>query len=88
MKLKNEFLLSPMGEDAVLVPVGAAAEKFHGIIRLNETAAFIVDCLRTETSQEQIVDALLAEYEVERSEVKRHVNTVLSQLREIDAIDS
>ena len=77
-----------MGGEAVLVPTGEAGERFRGIVRLNETAAFIVDCLRTETSQEQIVDALLAEYEVERSEAKRHVNTVLSQLREIDAIDS
>ena len=88
MKLNPDFILQEMGGEAVLVPTGEAGERFRGIVRLNETAAFIVDCLRTETSQEQIVDALLAEYEVERSEAKRHVNTVLSQLREIDAIDS
>ena len=88
MKLKKDFLATKIGGESMLVPVGAASNHFHGIVRLNETAAFIVECLRAETTQVQIVDALLAEYEVERSEAERHVNAVLSQLREIDAIDS
>ena len=72
----------------MLVPVGAAAEKFHGVVRLNETAAFIVECLRTETTQVQIVDALLVEYEVERSEAEKHVTKVIEKLKEIGALDT
>ena len=35
-----------MGDAHVLVPVVEEAERFRGIARSNETAAFIVDCLK------------------------------------------
>lgn len=87
MKLKDRFVMTELGEESVLVPVGEPAEGFRGIVRLNETAAFIIKQLKENTTTDQIVDALLAEYEVERSEAEKHVNAVLSQLREIDAIE-
>ena len=42
MKLIDDVVLSNVGTESVLVPVGAAGEKLRGIVRLNETAAFIV----------------------------------------------
>lgn len=86
MKLKKEFVMTAMGKEFILVPTGKLAERFHGVVRLNETAAFIVNALGTETSREKIVDALLAEYEVERDVADRQVGAVLDQLRQIGAL--
>ena len=47
MKLKNEFVTYTTDEVQFLVPLKSDA--FSGIVRSNETAAFIVDCLKKET---------------------------------------
>ena len=46
MKLNKEFILSELGDDMLLVPTGKAAVELHGVIRLNETAAFLINCLQ------------------------------------------
>ena len=86
MKLSDEFLLTPMGESYVLVPVGKAAEKFHGVVKLNETAAFIVRQLQSETDADKIVDALAAEYKGTREQFAADVQESLSKLRQCGAL--
>lgn len=87
MRLNKEFLITKIGGESILVPVGAAAESFHGIVKLNETAAFIVEQLKQETTQGQIANAICAQYEVERAAAEGHVNTLLKQLRDIGAVE-
>ena len=53
MKLKSEFITHRMGDEQVMVAAGTS--QFCGIIRSNRTAAFIVDCLKTETTEEEII---------------------------------
>ena len=86
MKLRDGFILTPMGEEFVLVPTGKAAEKFHGIVKLNGTAAFIVRQLQSETDADRIVDAIAAEYEGTREQFAAAVDSTLAQLRGIDAL--
>lgn len=86
MKLQNDYLLTPMGEDYVLVPIGQAAEKFHGIAKLNETAAFIVRQLQSETDEEKLVDAVMETYEGTREQIAAGVEKTLEQLRSIGAL--
>lgn len=85
MKLKNEFITHEMGDQQVMVPVGDAA--FNGLVRMSKTAAFIVDCLKEETTKEKIVDAMEAKYDAPRDVLERDVETVLDKLRSIEALD-
>lgn len=87
MKLNPNFLKTELGEETMLVPVGAADEQFHGVVRLNETAAFIVNRLSSETTEEALVDALLGEYDVERAVAEKHVRAALDTLRKIHALE-
>lgn len=87
MKLKKLFLTHSVGDDTMLVPVGAAARKFHGYVNCNPTAAFIVDCLKTDTTPEKIVDALAQEYEGDRGRMAASVTKTLEVLRSIGALD-
>ena len=86
MKLADEFVSMALEDEMILVPVGKAAETFHGIVRLNETGAFIVERLKQDTTPPEIVDALLSEYTVERAVAERHVDALLQRLREVGAI--
>ena len=56
MKLRPDYLTQDIDDVQFLVPVGAGT--FNGLIRSNKTAAFIVNCLKKETTKEQIVEAM------------------------------
>ena len=85
MKLKKGFITHSSGGKQVMV--SAAGTGFSGLVRSNETAAFIVDRLKQETTPEQIVDAVLAEYDAPREIVERDVNMVIETLRGIGALE-
>ena len=86
MKLIDKLLMSPIGDEYVLVPVGSTAEQIHGLIRLNETAAFIVRQLERDTTPAAIADAMLAEYEVDRPTAEAAIAQILDQLRSVGAL--
>lgn len=85
MKLKQGFITHNMGGEQVMVGTGAVS--FSGLVRSNETAAFIVDRLKKETTKEEIVDAMLREYDAPREVIERDVEKILQTLRSIGALD-
>ena len=87
MKLKPGFVTHNVGKEQMMVAAGPAARSFHGLVRSNETAAFIVNCLKKETTEAAIVDAMLEQYEAPRETVERDVRRVVEQLREIGALE-
>ncbi|MCH5300498.1 MAG: PqqD family protein [Ruminococcus sp.] len=86
MKLKEGFITHTIQDTQMMVAAGEAAKSFHGLIRSNETAAFIVDCLKTDTTEDAIVDSLLAEYDVSREIAVQDVRDILEKLHGIGAI--
>ena len=86
MKLREGYLMTRMGEDYVLVPTGEAANSFHGVARLNETAAFIVRQLQRDTDEAAILAAMLEEYEGTREQMAAGVEKTLAELRSIGAL--
>ena len=86
MKLKTGFITHQVGKEQMMVAAGPAAKVFHGLVRSNETAAFIVNCLKKETTEEAIVDAMLEQYEASRETVAADVHRVVEKLREIGAL--
>ena len=87
MKLKTGFITHNVGKEQMMVAAGPAAKLFHGLVRSNETAAFIINCLKKETTEAAIVDAMLEQYEAPRETVERDVRRVVEQLREIGALE-
>ncbi len=86
MKLKDGFILTEIGDEHILVPASETAHYGH-VVRMNDTAAFIVEQLRKDVSREQIVDALLDQYEVEKSEAEQNVNEIIEKMRSINALE-
>lgn len=85
MKLKKGFITHETGDEQIMV--GTGKTDFSGLVRSNKTAAFIVDQLKREVSEEQIVDAMLERYDAPRDTIERDVEMILGKLRSIDAID-
>jgi hypothetical protein len=87
MKLKKGFITHTIQGTQVMVAAGSAASTFSGLVRSNETAAFIVDCLKSETTKDDIVKKLTDTYEVDSTTAQNDVGTILSQLEQIGAIE-
>lgn len=86
MKLKEGFITHQIQDTQMMVAVGERARHFHGLVRSNETAAFIVDCLKSETTETAIVERLLEEYDVSREMAAQDVHAIIEKLRSIDAL--
>lgn len=65
MKLKNGFVLGEIAGEYVVMPSGDELD-LSRITTLNETGKFIWEHLEQETTEEEIVDAILAEYDISR----------------------
>lgn len=87
MRLNSNFLTHTIGNEQMMVAAGSASQYFHGMVQSNSTAAFIVDCLKHETTEEEIVDAILSHYAgVDRATATADVREILDKLRSIHAL--
>ena len=87
MKLKENFVTQTIGNEQMMIPVGEAANLFHGIVKSNGTAAFMVNQLKESTSEKEIVEAVLNEYDVAKEVATRDVRNILNKLRSIGALE-
>ena len=87
MKLKEGFCTQKIAKGQVMVPVGNADTDFRGIVRSNSTAAFVVDCLKEETTRDEILNKLKNTYDGTEDVMANDLDRVLEQLRSIKAIE-
>lgn len=81
-KASENILLREIAGETLLIPVGEMAIKIHGMISLSESGALLWKKLKDGCTEEDLVDAILGEYEVEReiaiSDVKEFVDRMRS----------
>ncbi len=87
MKIRNGFMLRKVGGQNVVVAVGAASRDFNGIIKLNETGAFLWELLKSERTPEELTEALLAEYDIDRETAAVDVETFVERLSRAELLD-
>jgi len=85
MKLRDGFITHASNGEHITVTAGNTA--FNGMIRSNQTAGFIVECLKNDVTKEDIVEKMLEKYDAVRERIESDVDKVLEQLRSIGAID-
>ena len=85
MKLKPDFITHTANGEAILVPVGGS--EFSGIVRGNATFGAILDCLKRECSEADIVAELQNRYDAPEEAIVRDVEKALFGLRSIGALD-
>ena len=86
MQIKKELIKREIAGDTILVPVGKTVYDSNGLFALNELAAFIWDLLPNVNSREEILEAVLAEYEVPAPEAAADIDEFLAKLKELDIL--
>ena len=87
MKIKRGFVLMKVGIQNVVVAVDDMADKFNGMIRLNETGEFLWKMLQEESTEEQMTIALAQECNVSEEEARPGVEAFVAKLTEAGVIE-
>ena len=82
MRLKFQFEKMELEGKTVAVPVGENVDEFRGVVKLNESSAFIFDLLKEETSMEAVVEAMEKEYDAPRTVIEADVKKCLEEFEE------
>lgn len=79
MKLKDGFLLRSVAGQTVVLPTGGDLD-LNMMITLNETGAFLWEHLENDTNEAALVEALLAEYDVDKATAENAVAAFVQKL--------
>ena len=81
MKIKSDFTIQKVGSSYVAIAVGETSKTFRTMIKLNSTGAFLWNLLsENDMTEEELVNALLAEYQVDRETAANDVHNVVTVL--------
>ena len=82
MRLKYAFETMELDDQIVAVPVGDGSEEFHGVVKLNETAADIFNLLKEDISEEAIVEAMTEIYDAPKEALAADVRKCVADFME------
>lgn len=86
MKVSKDYIMREIAGECILVPVGAAAAKFNGLVTMNEVGKYIVELLAEEHTVQELVEKITEKYDVEAQTALTDVEAFLEQLREVGAL--
>lgn len=82
MKLVSGLLIHDTPDGTIAVATGKASTVLNGMIRLSPVAAFLFHLLETETTEDALIAAVLANYDgVDEATARRDVGEMLDKLR-------
>jgi hypothetical protein len=81
MKLKEGFILRTVAGNTIVVPTGSALN-LNMMISLNGVGRFLWEKLEKGAETEELVAALLEEYDVDEAKAKKDVEAFVEKLNE------
>ena len=83
MKIKDGFILRTVAGETVALPSNGVTN-LDMMITLNGTGKFLWKKLAVGAEKDELVDALLAEYDVDRERAEKSVDAFVARLKELD----
>lgn len=87
MKVRNDFVVRSVAGSNIVVPTGAATVDFNGIMTLNETGMFLWKLLENGAEKEELLRAILSEYDIDETTAKKDIEKFLIKLEEAGLVE-
>ena len=87
MKIKENLMLRQVADIWTVLPLGKDVINFDGMLTLNETGALMWQKLEQGAEKADLVDALLAEYDVTADVAQADVEEFLQKLENAGCIE-
>ncbi len=88
MKAKQGFILRNVVDEHILMPTGDNIGKFNGTVLLNEVSAFVWEKLQNPVSKDDLLRAVLDEFEVEKAVASADLDALLATFNEYGIIEN
>jgi hypothetical protein len=80
MKRKDDFLMHDIDGKGVLVPLGSQVVNMNGLITMNTTGGFIWCLLDRDRSEEELVEAVVDRFDVDRKTALADIRAFLDEI--------
>ena len=87
MKIKDGFVLRNVVDEFIIMPTGDNIAKFEGAVVLNEVSAFIFKQLQNPVSRDDLLAAVLNEYEVDEATAAADLDALLVKLADMGVLE-
>ena len=87
MQVSKDYLVRNIAGETILIPSGASAQKFNGLITLNELGTFIWNLLSEPTSLDAVTARITEEYDVDAETARADAQAFLDELRKVGALE-
>lgn len=87
MKIKEGFVLRNVVDEFIVMPTGDNIAKFEGAVVLNEVSAFIFKQLENPVSREDLLAAMLNEYDVDEATAAADLDALLEKFAEMGVLE-
>lgn len=81
MHIAPGFLIRQVAGENLAIPSGESAHRLSGLMVLNGSGKFLFELLQTERSAQDLIDAMMKEYDVDASTAQADVEEFLDILR-------
>ena len=83
MKIKSGFVIEQVGDGYLAVAVGDRADEFSGLVRMNETGAFLWKLIEEkDMTEDELLKAVLDEYDAPPDLAAKDIEKFEKQLRD------
>jgi len=80
MKIKPGYLLREVAGSTVAIPLGNDSVNFNGMITLSETGALLWKKLENGATEDELVAAMLEEYDIDDATARRDIRAFTDKL--------
>lgn len=81
MKASPDFILRHIVDEYILMPTGKNISTYNGTVLLNAVSAFVFEKLQNEISYEDLLAAVLNEFEVAEETARKDLDELLDTFR-------
>ena len=86
MKLRSDIVTSKVNDEYITLFSGDGAKASNCMIRSNGTAAFILECLKEDVTEEQILGKLKQNYKGDEELMKNDIKNIIKRLTDAGLI--
>lgn len=88
LKACKNLQLKEVSGQHVLIPVGEAAERIEGVIRLSDSGRFLWEFLQSKRTLEEMVEAIVREYNIDLPTASEDVRKFVKQMEKLGVLET
>lgn len=87
MKIKEEYILQNIADQWLVIDTNGKSVNFNKILALNESGRYLWEQMEKETSREQLIPALMTQFDIDETIAQKDTDEFIRKLRELECLE-